>query len=180
MGVGAAVGSIISGAIRGDLYGTIYNGGNYNCNEFVGCGVVFRVKPDGGEAVLHSFSGGSDGSYPQAGQASHWHPAVRSAVKSVKDSFHAFTIELENRTASWLTIQIAFWIAAVCAGAVEVPRLVNRKASLRISAVGAASKRIEYRFAFLGMRASKWDKRSQRKSADEVASAGDFQKPGHV
>ena len=42
----------------GNLYGTTINGGN------AGIGVVFEVDPIGDETVLHSFTGGSDGSFP--------------------------------------------------------------------------------------------------------------------
>ncbi len=52
---------------KGALYGTTYNGGDYNCNEFVGCGTAFKVMADGSETVLHAFGGNADGSYPQAG-----------------------------------------------------------------------------------------------------------------
>jgi uncharacterized repeat protein (TIGR03803 family) len=45
----------------GNLYGTTEYGGASNL------GTVFSLAPDGTETVLHSFTGGSDGSYPQAG-----------------------------------------------------------------------------------------------------------------
>ena len=50
----------------GNLYGTTWGGGGNGCNGG-GCGTVFRVAPDGAEAVLHSFAGGSDGFGPYAG-----------------------------------------------------------------------------------------------------------------
>jgi uncharacterized repeat protein (TIGR03803 family) len=46
---------------RGNLYGVTSWGGSW------GFGVVFKVDKDGHETVLHSFSGGSDGAYPDAG-----------------------------------------------------------------------------------------------------------------
>jgi uncharacterized repeat protein (TIGR03803 family) len=50
----------------GNLYGTTYWGANRSCNQ--GCGVVFKLTPngDGGwtESVLHTFTGGKDGAYP--------------------------------------------------------------------------------------------------------------------
>jgi len=45
----------------GNLYGTTQNGGA------AGAGVVFKLTPDGTETVLHSFTGGSDGTSPCAG-----------------------------------------------------------------------------------------------------------------
>jgi len=48
----------------GTLYGTTYNGGAY------GQGVVFSLSLSNGawtESVLHSFTGGNDGSYPYSG-----------------------------------------------------------------------------------------------------------------
>jgi uncharacterized repeat protein (TIGR03803 family) len=49
-----------------NLFGTTYGGGtSSNCNG--GCGSVFKLDPSGTETVLHSFTGGSDGSVPYAG-----------------------------------------------------------------------------------------------------------------
>ena len=61
----------------GVLYGTTINGGTGNCTGFgqQGCGTVFSLTPPaspGGvwtEAVLYSFTGGSDGYEPLAGVA---------------------------------------------------------------------------------------------------------------
>ena len=49
---------------NGTLYGTTFHGGNY-CGYY-GCGTVYSVTPSGTETVLHSFSGGKDGSLPDA------------------------------------------------------------------------------------------------------------------
>ena len=49
---------------NGNLYGTTFNGGAS------GYGVVFKVHPNGTkstETVLHTFTGGADGAYPEAG-----------------------------------------------------------------------------------------------------------------
>jgi uncharacterized repeat protein (TIGR03803 family) len=52
--------SLIQGA-DGALYGTTYQGGT-------GYGTVFKLNPAGGSVtLLHSFAGGSDGTYPWAG-----------------------------------------------------------------------------------------------------------------
>jgi uncharacterized repeat protein (TIGR03803 family) len=54
--------SPISGLISdasGNLYGTAYSGGG-NC----GCGVVFKIAPDGTETVLYTFGGGAHGAFP--------------------------------------------------------------------------------------------------------------------
>ncbi len=65
-------------ALNGDLYGATVNGGDTsgsNCpglNPPTGCGVVFKLSPPSGgsgswtETVLYTFTGGADGSYPQA------------------------------------------------------------------------------------------------------------------
>ena len=45
----------------GNFYGTTYAGGAD------GAGTVFKVAPGGTETILHSFTGGSDGSNPVAG-----------------------------------------------------------------------------------------------------------------
>jgi uncharacterized repeat protein (TIGR03803 family) len=52
----------------GNLYGnTTYGGDGGSCSHFGGCGVVFKLSPDGTETVLHTFTGGSDGANPIAG-----------------------------------------------------------------------------------------------------------------
>ena len=45
----------------GDLYGTTNRGGTG------GVGVVFELEPSGNLTVLHTFTGGADGAYPNAG-----------------------------------------------------------------------------------------------------------------
>lgn len=56
---------------QGNLFGTTIFGGSYqNCNgNFVACGTVFELDSVGNETVLHNFSGGSDGGFPEAGLA---------------------------------------------------------------------------------------------------------------
>ena len=65
-----------AGLIRdaaGNLYdttefgGATFGGPTSTCNESYGCGVVFKLSPAGTETVLHSFTGGADGSTPYAG-----------------------------------------------------------------------------------------------------------------
>ena len=54
---------------NGDLYGTTtYGGDTNNCvdTEYAGCGVVFKLS-GAMETVLHRFTGGGDGAFPQAG-----------------------------------------------------------------------------------------------------------------
>lgn len=50
----------------GNLYGTTVFGGEDGCVGFPGCGVVFKLAPDGTYSVLHVFHGGDDGALPQA------------------------------------------------------------------------------------------------------------------
>jgi uncharacterized repeat protein (TIGR03803 family) len=58
----------LGGLVRdgaGNLYGTTYSGGNATeCTG--GCGVVFKLDTTGTETVLHTFTGGADGSNPAA------------------------------------------------------------------------------------------------------------------
>ncbi len=55
----------------GNLYGTTSGGGNSNCNNNRGCGVVFKLAPNGSggytESILYSFATGNDGNIPEAG-----------------------------------------------------------------------------------------------------------------
>jgi len=48
----------------GDLYGTTAGGGAAACPG--GCGTVFKLSKIGKETVLHSFTGGADGAFPNA------------------------------------------------------------------------------------------------------------------
>jgi uncharacterized repeat protein (TIGR03803 family) len=52
--------------VNGTFYGTTYSGGGaWECGKD-GCGTVFSIDASGAEKVLHSFTGVSDGAYPQA------------------------------------------------------------------------------------------------------------------
>jgi uncharacterized repeat protein (TIGR03803 family) len=68
---GGADGGEPFGLIRdsaGNLYGTTQFGGITGACAFVqGCGVVYKLDAAGHYTVLHSFTGGADGSRPQAG-----------------------------------------------------------------------------------------------------------------
>ncbi len=52
--------------VNGTLYGTTSNGG-YGADCAGGCGIVYSLSTTGKEKVLHSFTGASDGAYPEAG-----------------------------------------------------------------------------------------------------------------
>jgi uncharacterized repeat protein (TIGR03803 family) len=66
---GASPGAGLVPDAEGNLYGTTYQGGSSTCNNGSGsgCGTVFKVTKAGKEAVLYSFTGGTDGAYPYAG-----------------------------------------------------------------------------------------------------------------
>jgi uncharacterized repeat protein (TIGR03803 family) len=68
-GVSPYAGLIFDAA--GNLYGTTYGGGAYQCSLGAGCGTVFELSPNGTggwtETVLHSFGNGTDGAIPSAG-----------------------------------------------------------------------------------------------------------------
>jgi uncharacterized repeat protein (TIGR03803 family) len=54
---------------QGNLFGTTVSGGAIGSQPpcgFLGCGVVFKVDPNGIETVLYTFSGGPDGGFPVA------------------------------------------------------------------------------------------------------------------
>jgi len=56
--------------LKGNLYGTTYYGGDGRFNCGPGCGVVFKVTPEGKETVLYSFckqNNCPDGAWPVAG-----------------------------------------------------------------------------------------------------------------
>jgi uncharacterized repeat protein (TIGR03803 family) len=61
---------------KGNLYGTTRLGGLDDCPS--GCGVVFKVAPDGKETVLHAFKGATDGDEPLANLIKN--PATGSAT----------------------------------------------------------------------------------------------------
>jgi uncharacterized repeat protein (TIGR03803 family) len=49
---------------QGNLYGTTGLGGEARGCFGYGCGIVFKLDPDGKETVLYTFKGGTDGGYP--------------------------------------------------------------------------------------------------------------------
>ena len=51
----------------GNLYGTATNGGTDCDGTGQGCGIVFKLAPDGNETVLYRFEGGNHGAHPAAG-----------------------------------------------------------------------------------------------------------------
>jgi uncharacterized repeat protein (TIGR03803 family) len=51
----------------GNLYGTTQAGGSTSACSGVGCGIVFKIAPDGTETILYDFTGGNDGAHPSAG-----------------------------------------------------------------------------------------------------------------
>jgi uncharacterized repeat protein (TIGR03803 family) len=53
-------GSGVVADTHGNLYGTTTQGGTFDG------GTIYRISPAGGETILHSFTGGSDGSFPNA------------------------------------------------------------------------------------------------------------------
>jgi uncharacterized repeat protein (TIGR03803 family) len=66
-----------AGVVRdtaGDIYGTTEAGGAYSG------GVVYMLTPGGSETVLHSFTGGSDGDFPNAG-----------LIRDASDNFYGTT-----------------------------------------------------------------------------------------
>jgi uncharacterized repeat protein (TIGR03803 family) len=69
---GADGASPVAGVIQdaaGNLYGTASEGGviSESCFANLGCGVVLKLDPTGHETVLYTFTGGADGSHPNAG-----------------------------------------------------------------------------------------------------------------
>jgi uncharacterized repeat protein (TIGR03803 family) len=52
---------------QGNLYGTTVGGGTFGPGCGSGCGTVFKVTAAGTETVIHSFTGGTDGSSPFSG-----------------------------------------------------------------------------------------------------------------
>ena len=49
---------------QGNLYGATSYGGSPDC--YLGCGVIFKVSPDGAESILFTFTGGDTGFEPSA------------------------------------------------------------------------------------------------------------------
>jgi uncharacterized repeat protein (TIGR03803 family) len=73
---GGQDGSLLAGTLlysNGELYGTTETGGGgggstcSNTSVPVGCGTIFSVSTSGTEKVLYSFTGGTDGAYPDGG-----------------------------------------------------------------------------------------------------------------
>jgi uncharacterized repeat protein (TIGR03803 family) len=65
-GGGHGAGKLVLDA-TGSIYGTANSGGDLNCGQTGGCGVVFKVDKAGDETVLHAFTWGRDGGMPNSG-----------------------------------------------------------------------------------------------------------------
>jgi len=52
---------------KGNLYGTTMQGGSAYCDAPNGCGILFGLNTAGKLAILHTFTGLSDGAVPQGG-----------------------------------------------------------------------------------------------------------------
>jgi uncharacterized repeat protein (TIGR03803 family) len=69
-GDGAYPGSGVVFDQAGNLYGTTSAGGDNNCLQGLGCGVVYQLTPSSSSwtnNTLYEFQGGSDGTTPEAG-----------------------------------------------------------------------------------------------------------------
>jgi uncharacterized repeat protein (TIGR03803 family) len=54
--------------LNGYLYGTALGGGIHkNSCSNSGCGVIFRISPDGAESIVYKFRAGKDGAQPDGG-----------------------------------------------------------------------------------------------------------------
>jgi uncharacterized repeat protein (TIGR03803 family) len=63
-GDGALPNSNLTLDAQGNLYGATSYGGSPDC--YLGCGVIFKVSPDGAESILFTFTGGDTGFEPSA------------------------------------------------------------------------------------------------------------------
>ncbi|MBV9718382.1 MAG: hypothetical protein JOZ77_03630 [Candidatus Eremiobacteraeota bacterium] len=55
--------------VNGALFGTAQLGGSGDCrtsSRTTGCGIVYEITTAGSESILHTFTSGSDGAYPNA------------------------------------------------------------------------------------------------------------------
>ena len=53
---------------KGNVYGTTFNGGDLSCvllGSTPGCGVVYKLTPAGKFSVVYTFTGSTDGAWPQ-------------------------------------------------------------------------------------------------------------------
>ena len=54
-------------AVKRTMYGTTEHGdGDYRCDDYNGCGVIYSVTTAGLFHVLHKFTSGPDGAFPDA------------------------------------------------------------------------------------------------------------------
>lgn len=67
---------------QGNLYGATVGGGTFGVGCGAGCGTAFKVTAAGTETVIHSFTGGTDGSSPFSG-----------LIRDAKGNFYGTTRE---------------------------------------------------------------------------------------
>jgi uncharacterized repeat protein (TIGR03803 family) len=82
----------------GNLYGATFEGGDYNCHPDLGCGIVYKLGPDGSETVLYAFpqkgKGGPDGGLVRDGMGKLYGTAGSTVFRLAPDGafkiLHAF------------------------------------------------------------------------------------------
>jgi len=67
---------------HGNLFGTAFGGGNAGCGEHGGCGTVFEITSGGAFSVLHAFTAGSDGAFPNGGATVDAHGDVYGTTEA--------------------------------------------------------------------------------------------------
>jgi uncharacterized repeat protein (TIGR03803 family) len=80
----------------GSLYGTTFSGGDLNCGNGVGCGVVFKLDKTGKEKVLYSFTGGVDGGQPYAGLVRDGAGNLYGTTYGIGTSFYGTVFKLDK------------------------------------------------------------------------------------
>lgn len=95
---------------QGNLYGTAAHGGSIRCGLY-GCGLVFKIAPDGSYSTLHSFDY-DDGAYAQSliadGQGNFYGTTFMNVFKLAPDGgfsvLHSFTGAAGNTVNTGLSL----------------------------------------------------------------------------
>jgi len=74
---------------EGNLYGVASGGGDLTKCGGYGCGVVFRLDRAGSLTLIHTFTGGADGSGPEGGLVRDWAGNLYGATGGGGDAYNS-------------------------------------------------------------------------------------------
>ena len=126
----------------GNLYGTAVTGGGGSCEG--GCGVAYKLTNSGGvwtQTVIHTFTGGDDGSGPGSGLTVGWHDTIYGVTPTGGANGQGVVYQLKPMPdGTWkLTVLHAFTGGVDGAGGSAGRLLLHNRSLYGVTTVGGAN-----------------------------------------